>query len=114
MGIVFEARDERLDRSVAVKTIRQSGDTEAHERFLREARAAAKVSHPHVCQIFEIGEHDGRPFLVMELLAGRSLAERLGEGPLLVNEALDIMLPVLGALEALHSRLSALDSPAVR
>jgi len=103
MGIVFEARDERLDRSVAVKTIRQSGDTEAHERFLREARAAAKVSHPHVCQIFEIGEHDGRPFLVMELLAGRSLAERLGEGPLLVNEAIDIMLPVLGALAALHS-----------
>ena len=59
---MFEARDERLDQSVAVKTIRQSGDAEAHERFLREARAAAKVSHPHVCQIFEIGEHDGRPF----------------------------------------------------
>ena len=104
MGIVFEAHDDRLDRSVAVKTIRQTGDAEAHERFLREARAAAVVSHPNVCQIFEIGEHDGMPFLVMELLDGRSLADRLIEGPLLVNDAIDLMLPVLWALEALHRR----------
>jgi non-specific serine/threonine protein kinase len=104
MGIVFEAHDDRLDRSVAVKTIRQTGDAEAHERFLREARAAAAVSHPNVCQIFEIGEHDGMPFLVMELLDGRSLADRLIEGPLLVNDAIDLMLPVLWALEALHRR----------
>ncbi len=104
MGVVFEARDERLGRLVALKTIRQAGDAGTRERFLREARAAAAISHPNVCQIFEIGEHAGAPFLVMELLEGQSLADRLLNGPLSVAEAVETMLPVLAALQALHGR----------
>jgi eukaryotic-like serine/threonine-protein kinase len=104
MGIVFEARDERLDRSVAVKTIRHAVDASTRERFVREARAAAAISHPNICQIFEIGEHAGAPYLVMELLDGQPLAERLVDGPLSVTEALDTILPVLAALQALHRR----------
>ena len=104
MGIVFEAHDERLQRSVAIKTILPSADPGVRDRFLREARAAAAVSHPHICQLFEIGEHDGEPFLAMELLEGESLAERLERGPLHAPEALSVSLAVLSALEALHRR----------
>jgi TolB-like protein len=104
MGIVFEAHDDRLQRRVALKTILPSADPAMRDRFLREARAAAAVSHPHICQIFEIGEHDGEPFLAMELLEGESLAERLERGPLPAAEALTVSLGVLSALEALHRR----------
>ena len=74
------------------------------ERFLREARAAAAVSHPHICQLFDIGEHEGEPFLCMELLDGRSLAERLSGGPMPVPEAATTQLAILSALAALHRR----------
>jgi serine/threonine protein kinase/tetratricopeptide (TPR) repeat protein len=104
MGIVFEAHDERLQRSVAIKTILPSADPAMRDRFLREARAAAAVSHPHICQLFEIGEHNGEPFLAMELLEGESLADRLERGPLPAAEALSVSLSVLSALEALHRR----------
>jgi hypothetical protein len=104
MGIVFEAHDDRLQRRVALKTILPSADPGMRDRFLREARAAAAVSHPHVCQLFEIGEHNGEPFLAMELLEGESLAERLERGPLPTAEALTVALGVLSALEALHRR----------
>src|SRR6059058_1003072 len=77
MGVVYAAEDERLNRAVAIKTIREAGDAIARERFMREARAAASLSHPNVCQLFDIGETDGSPFIVMELLDGESLAERL-------------------------------------
>src|SRR5262245_3244260 len=104
MGVVFEAYDERLQRSVAIKTILPSSEPGMRDRFLREARAAAAVSHPHICQLFEIGEHDGEPFLAMELLEGESLADRLERGPLPTPEALSVSLSVLSALEALHRR----------
>ena len=74
------------------------------ERFLREARAAAAVSHPHICQLFDIGEHDGEPFLCMELLDGQSLADRLSGGPMPVPEAATTQLAILSALAALHRR----------
>jgi serine/threonine protein kinase len=74
------------------------------ERFAREARAAAAVSHPNICQLFDIGEHDGEPFLCMELLDGQSLAGRLAGGPIATPEALTIELAVLSALAALHRR----------
>ena len=104
MGRVLEAHDDRLDRAVAIKILRSEGEPAAHERFLREARAAAAVNHPSVCQIFEIGHHEGSPFLAMELLDGRSLADRLAEGPLGLPEAVGVALTVLGVLEALHRR----------
>jgi non-specific serine/threonine protein kinase len=104
MGVVYAAEDERLNRAVAIKTIREAGDTVVRERFMREARAAASLSHPNVCQLFDIGDTEGMPFLVMELLDGESLAERLGRGALPLAEAIRITLAVLTALDALHTR----------
>ena len=91
MGIVYEAVDELLHRSVAIKTILPaSADSQVRDRFIREARAAAAVSHPNICQLFEIGDHEGDPFLAMELLDGRSLADRLEEGALRPSEAIPV------------------------
>jgi serine/threonine protein kinase/tetratricopeptide (TPR) repeat protein len=106
MGVVYSAHDERLGRPVALKMIRGAGadDRVARERFWREARAAAAVSHPNVCQLFEVGEVDGELFLAMELLEGESLETRIARGPVLPAEALQIALAMLGALEALHRR----------
>jgi TolB-like protein len=104
MGVVYEAIDERLERSVALKTVLQSSDPVTRDRFLREARAAAAVSHPHICQLFEIGDHHGDPFLAMELLEGESLAERLEAGPLAPDEAIAVTISMLSALDALHRR----------
>jgi serine/threonine protein kinase/tetratricopeptide (TPR) repeat protein len=105
MGEVYRAHDERLDRPVAVKVLRQLGeDEDRRERFRREARAAARTNHPHVCQIYEVGEDEGRPFLVMELLEGQSLDARLIQGPLPPGEALEVMSQTLSALGELHAR----------
>ena len=104
MGIVYEGWDVRLSRPVAIKTILSTADTEMRQRFVREARAAAAVSHPNICQLFDIGEHNGEPFLAMELLEGQSLAERLGQGPMTVKEAATICLAILSALAALQRR----------
>jgi eukaryotic-like serine/threonine-protein kinase len=104
MGIVYEAHDERLQRPVAIKTILPSSDSQMRDRLLREARSAAAVTHPHICQLFEIGEHDGDPFLAMELLDGESLAERLEAGPVPPAEAIGIAVAMLSALGALHER----------
>jgi TolB-like protein len=104
MGVVYEAIDERLQRPVAIKTLLPSSDAHLHERLLREARAAAAVSHPNICQLFEIGEHEGAPFLAMELLDGESLADRLDRGPLPPGEAIATALSIVSALDALHKR----------
>ena len=105
MGVVYEAYDERLDRPVAIKRLRASRPTRPRERLSREARVAAGVSHPNVCQVYELGEYEGELYIVMELLAGETLAQRIGQGaaPALA-ESLQITLGVLAALEALHSR----------
>ena len=105
MGVVYAASDERLNRSVAIKMIRDTGgDDAARERFWREARAAAAVNHPNVCQLYEIAEDEGQLYIAMELLDGESLAARLERGPVAVAEALTMMLATLSALEALHER----------
>jgi eukaryotic-like serine/threonine-protein kinase len=105
MGIVYSARDERLERVVALKTMSSlSSDETARKRFWREARAAASVNHPNVCQLYEIGEDNGELFIAMELLEGETLAERLRGGPLSVSETLPIGLGILAALSALHGR----------
>ena len=104
MGIVYEAIDERLQRPVAIKAILPASDPLMRDRLLREARTAAAVSHPHICQLFEIGEHEGEPFLAMELLDGQSLADRLADGPLPPAEAIATAIAVLSALDALHRR----------
>lgn len=105
MGIVYAARDERLERTVALKTMSAvAKDEAARKRFWREARAAASVNHPNVCQIYEIGEDGGELFIAMELLEGDVLAEHLKGGPMNATEALPIALAMLAALSALHSR----------
>jgi len=105
MGVVYAARDERLERSVALKTISSLADSDtARKRFWREARAAASVNHPNVCQIHEIGEDDGTLFIAMELLEGESLADRLRRGPLSVADSVPVVLGMLAALSALHGR----------
>ena len=104
MGVVHEAEDLQLGRRVAIKMIRDAdSDPVARGRFLREARAAAAVSHPNACQLHEIGEWEGRPFLVMELLGGEPLSGRLKQGTLRQDEAVDVLLGVLRALGSLHA-----------
>jgi TolB-like protein len=105
MGVVYAAHDERLDRPVAIKRIRRGlGDGQERERLWREARAAASVNHPNVCQLYEIDEDGDGLFLAMELLDGQPLSARLARGPLLPGEAVQIALAVLSALAALHHK----------
>jgi eukaryotic-like serine/threonine-protein kinase len=105
MGIVYAAHDERLDRLVALKVISDAPDDElARKRFWREARAAARVNHPNICQLYEIGEHRETLFIAMELLQGESLADRIARGPVPLAEAVRICLDMLAALDALHAQ----------
>jgi TolB-like protein len=105
MGVVYAARDDRLERTIAVKTLSALADDEtARQRLWREARAAASVNHPNICQIYEIGEDDGRLFIAMELLEGEGLSERLRRGPFSASETVPIGLGMLAALAALHAR----------
>ena len=105
MGVVYAAQDERLGRAVAIKMMREAfADPRARERFWREARTAASVNHPNVCQLYEIGEADGELFIAMELLEGEPLTARMARGPLPMAEAAQLALSVLGALETLHRR----------
>jgi serine/threonine protein kinase/tetratricopeptide (TPR) repeat protein len=105
MGVVFEARDARLDRMVAIKRLGPlARDPTSRERLLREARLAAGVSHPNICQVYELGEDGGELYIVMELLSGETLATRIGRGPLPLVEALQVTLEILSGLEAIHAR----------
>ena len=105
MGVVFAAHDDRLDRPVAIKRIREaSGDAGLRERLLREARAAASISHPNVCHVYELAEEGDQLYLVMELLTGEPLSERIARAPIPLAEGLQITLGILAALEALHAR----------
>ena len=104
MGVVYVARDERLGRDVALKMISGLADDTARSRFWREARVAASVNHPHICQVFEVDESPDGTFLTMELLDGEGLDRRLASGALTPQEAVPIILGVLGALAALHRR----------
>ena len=105
MGIVYAAHDDRLERTIALKTLTAPpDDPSARQRLWREARAAASVNHPNICQIYEVGEDGGRLFIAMELLEGEALAERLRHGPLSTAEAVPIALGILAALAALHAR----------
>ena len=103
MGIVYAAHDERLGRPLALKMVRAaSSDPHARERLYREARAVAGISHPAICQLYEIDEDRGDVFIAMELLQGESLAARLARGAMPLSEAAPIALGILDGLEALH------------
>src|SRR5688572_33356282 len=90
MGVVYVARDERLGRDVALKMIAGLPDEAAKSRFWREARAAASVNHPHICQVFEVDESGEGIFLTMELLDGEALDRRLLKGALTPQDAVPI------------------------
>jgi eukaryotic-like serine/threonine-protein kinase len=104
MGEVYRARDPRLDRAVAIKIVTASRGTGPAqiERFLREARAIGRLSHPHICTLHDVGQQDDVPFLVMELLEGPTLAERIEQGPVPVGEALRIASQIARALDCAH------------
>ena len=104
MGVVYAARDEQLERSVALKTMSAlARDETARARFLREARAAARVNHPNICQIYDIGEDGGELFIAMELLEGEPLSGRLQRGPMSASHVVPVALEMLAALSALHA-----------
>src|SRR2546423_4146696 len=104
MGEVYRARDTRLGRDVAVKVLPQhlSSNSDLKARFEREARAISALSHPHICHLYDIGSQDGTDYLVMELLEGESLADRLRKGPLPLKQALGIGIEIAEALEKAH------------
>ena len=104
MGEVYRARDTRLGRTVAVKVLFAPGGpvSAARQRFLREARAISALSHPNVCALYDVGSHEGTDYLVMELLEGQTLRERLARGPLPAPDLLRIAREIASALHAAH------------
>src|SRR5512140_708783 len=105
MGVVYEAEDLRLPRHVALKFLppERFHDHAARERFEREARAASALSHPHICSVHDVAEQDGQSFIVMELLRGTTLRDRIRAGPLSIEEQLRIGRQVADALDAAHA-----------
>src|SRR5215469_1706498 len=105
MGLVFRAWDARLHREVAVKLLHDDYKMPAmRERFLLEARAASALNHPNICTIFDIGDQDGNPYLVMELLQGETLKARIGRGVLPVEDIIRYGQEIADALSAASAR----------
>ena len=104
MGVVYKAEDEKLLRPVALKVLPPSlvGDEPRRRRFLREARAAAAVSHPNIGAVHEVGEDSGVVFIAMEYVEGKTLGEVMGGRALPVEKALDIVRQIAEGLEAAH------------
>jgi tetratricopeptide (TPR) repeat protein/predicted Ser/Thr protein kinase len=106
MGVVYRAEDIRLGRQVAVKFLppELSRDDAAAQRFEREARAASALNHPNICTVHDLGEHEGRTFLVMELLEGRTLKHLIESQPLEIDRVIELGIEIADALDAAHGQ----------
>jgi serine/threonine protein kinase len=106
MGVVYRARDERLRRDVAIKVLPASLATETDRlrRFEQEAHATSALNHPNILTIYDIGAHEGAPFIVAELLEGAKLRDQLNEGPLSVRKAIEYAQQIAAGLAAAHEK----------
>ena len=106
MGEVYKATDTRLDRTVAIKVLPEhvAADPDLKQRFEREARTVAALNHPHICTLYDVGEHEGRPFIAMELLEGQVLSQRIGSHAIRIEQVIEWGLQVADALAAAHAK----------
>ena len=106
MGEVYKARDTRLDRTVAIKVLPPplSANPESRQRFEREAKAVSSLNHPHICTLHDIGRHGETDYIVMELLEGETLADRLAKGPMLTDQVLRFGMEIADALDKAHRK----------
>ena len=104
MGEVYKAKDTRLDRTVVVKVLSDAavGSEELRHRFEQEARAVSSLNDPDICTLYDVGHSEGRDYLVMEYVAGKTLAERLRHGPVALPQAIAYAVQIAEALEAAH------------